>query len=253
MKTLLNLSALASVLILVLSSPTSLAATTPLSLKPLSFSADARWQQFRLPNVQLHNTAGPMAVWDQLDVALVRQISYNVARLLYNDVKHAPNIPTINLVLENFDGVAWKEGDFNGVTIHVSADYLKKYAKMPDSERLSEELIGILYHEIAHGYQRDDNNYKNIGGVIEGIADVVRHQAGYVDNKHRKAGGNFDDGYKNTAFFLVWLEQHKYPGLLQQLNLALDASDDITWSWKGFEHSLNVPLSELWEEYQRSI
>jgi len=223
-------------------------------LKPVLFNGDIQWQQFKLPVVKLSNTSKEhLKSWNSLSPELIQQISYNVARLLYKNVNFAPNLPSLAISLEDMDGVAYKEGDFNGAKIHISAQYLKIYLAEHGAAQTHIELLGVLYHEIAHAYQFDDNNYKNIGPLIEGIADVVRIKAGYVDIKNRKAGGQFDDGYKTTAFFIHWLEQQSNPDLLVKLNAALNPKDDITWQWQDLALQLNLSIDKSWQAYQQAI
>ncbi|NMR27326.1 secretion protein [Pseudoalteromonas sp. NEC-BIFX-2020_015] len=228
-------------------------AKTPVSeqLKPVQFNADIQWQQFYLPVVTLTNTSSEqLSQWSDLTTELVQQVSYNVARLLYKYQANAPALPTLAISLEDMDGVAFKEGDFSGAKIHISAQYLKKYQADHGKRAMADELIGVLYHEIAHAYQLDDANYKNIGPLIEGIADVVRIKAGYVDMSQRKIGGNYNDGYKTTAFFIHWLEKNKHHDLLIKLNAQLDPNDGKTWQWQNFESNLNINLVREWNNYQ---
>lgn len=223
-------------------------------LKPVLFDSDLQWRKFNLPKVTLNSTtAEQFKAWDSLSPELIEQISYNVARLLYKNAALAPNLPTLVISLENMDGVAYKEGDFNGAKIHISAQYLKKYLAEHGEQKTKDELIGVLYHEIAHAYQLDDNNYKNIGPLIEGIADVVRIKAGYVDIQNRKTGGQFDEGYKTTAFFIHWLEQQSQSELLIKLNAALDPNDDYTWQWQDLAQQLDLPIEKSWQTYQLAI
>ena len=223
-------------------------------LKPILFNGDIQWQQFKLPVVTLSNTSKEQfKSWDSLSPELIQQISYNVARLLYKNANFAPNLPSLAISLEDMDGVAYKEGGFNGAKIHISAQYLKKYLSEHGAAQAHDELLGLLYHEIAHAYQFDDNNYKNIGPLIEGIADVVRIKAGYVDMQKRKTGGQFDDGYKTTAFFIHWLEQQSNPELLIKLNGALNPNDDTTWQWQDLTLQLNLSVEKSWQAYQQAI
>lgn len=229
-------------------------AQAPLSVKPMSFESDIAWLDFTLPNVQI-KTEGEVSheIWQALNVPLIKQICFNVARLLYQQQVNAPKLPSLEIILSSFDGVAFKDGDFNGATIKVSVDYLNKYAKNNDKQALEQELVGILYHEIAHAYQLDDHNYGEIGPVIEGIADVVRMQAGYVDFSHRKAGGNFDSGYKTTAFYLDWLIKNKPEVTLSTINAQLNPHDEIKWSWQTFALLNELDLSQSWQLYQNSL
>ncbi|MBQ4810615.1 secretion protein [Pseudoalteromonas luteoviolacea] len=223
-------------------------------IKPIQFNGDINWLAFDLPNVQIrYFSQDQVAVWQHIDVNLIKQISYNVARILYKEEHKAPKLPLLEIVLEDMDGVAYKEGDFSGAKIHISAQYLNKYKLTHSPQAVYDELIGILYHEIAHAYQLDDHNYKEIGPVIEGIADVVRMKGGYVDFSSRKQGGNYDSGYKTTAFFLHWLESNHHPDLLVELNAQLDPHDKKKWSWGSFSKEKNINLDIAWSNYQKSL
>lgn len=225
-----------------------------LELKPVSFIGDIAWQSFQLPKVTLlTETKVVNPSWAAISNSLIYQISYNVARLLYRDVNKAPKLPTLKIILEDMKGVAYKEGDFNGATIHISAQYFEKFSQENTPQAVYDELIGVLYHEIAHAYQLDDHNYKEIGPIIEGIADVVRMKAGYIDFKHRKIGGKYDSGYKTTAFYLHWLENHSTPDLLVKLNAQLDPHDGIKWSWSWFAKQTKIDLAASWKAYQESL
>ena len=225
-----------------------------ITLKPLSFQSDIRWLGHTLPDVQI-KTEGDAhhRVWQSLTVPLIQQISFNVARLLYDKVESAPQLPSLAIILSEFDGVAFKDGDFNGATIKISSDYLAKFEKSHDQAALVDELVGILYHEIAHAYQLDDHNYALIGPVIEGIADVVRMQAGYVDFSHRKTGGNYDSGYKTTAFYLDWLIKHNPHISLSVINAQLNPHDTVKWSWQTFAKLNQLNLSDSWQQYQQNM
>ncbi|AOT10684.1 basic secretory protein-like protein [Pseudoalteromonas luteoviolacea] len=224
------------------------------AIKPIQFQADIAWQQFPLPNVQIRNfSKETVPVWQHINVNLIKQISYNVARILYSEKQRAPKLPLLEIIIEDMDGVAYKEGTFDGAKIHISAQYLNKFAQNKSAQALYDELIGVLYHEIAHAYQLDDHNYQEIGPIIEGIADVVRMKGGYVDFEHRKIGGNYDTGYKTTAFFLHWLEENHHPNLLVELNAQLDPSDNKKWSWKSFSSEMEINLDTAWSNYQSKL
>ncbi|OUL58098.1 basic secretory protein-like protein [Pseudoalteromonas ulvae] len=225
-----------------------------ITLKPLSFQSDIGWIGYQLPNVEIKNqTEANHPIWQSLTVPLIKQISLNVARLLYDKVESAPQLPSLGIILSEFEGVAFKEGDFNGATIKISRGYLAKFEKSHHQAALVDEIVGILYHEIAHAYQLDDHNYAEIGPVIEGIADVVRMQAGYIDVSHRKAGGHYDAGYKTTAFYFDWLiKQHPHISL-PVINEQLNPHDNIKWSWQTFADSNQLILNSSWQQYQQHI
>lgn len=57
--------------------------------------------------------------------------------------------------------------------IHLSANYIQGLS----AERLKPEILGVLTHEMVHAWQHDGQGTLP-GGLIEGIADWVRLEAG---------------------------------------------------------------------------
>ncbi|PBP21074.1 BSP-domain-containing protein, partial [Diplocarpon rosae] len=104
----------------------------------------------------------------------------SVLYLLY----HSPNakmttVPTtrsVTLILRPMEGVAYTTGsdlDDDHKEIHFSLDYIHGISE----ERKKDEIMGVLTHEMVHCYQY--NAFGTCpGGLIEGIADWVRLNAG---------------------------------------------------------------------------
>ncbi|CCQ10612.1 putative secretory protein [Pseudoalteromonas luteoviolacea B = ATCC 29581] len=235
-----------------LSSPLIYAENFP--LKPIQFESEFSWQAFKLPEIRIQTQSSkPTTQWNQITPSVIAAISQNVARLLYRTERDSPNLASLTIVLKDMDGVAYKEGDFNAATVFISNQYLETYHQKHGSKATFDELVGILYHEIAHTYQYDDANYAEIGPIIEGIADLVRLKAGYVDFSARKVGGNFDSGYKITAFYLAWLEQKFKEDYLMAINASLSPYDKQKWTWDFFALRLNLDLVKSWNDYQVEI
>jgi hypothetical protein len=110
--------------------------------------------------------------------------------------------------------------------------------------------IDVVTHEAMHivqSYRRGGP-----GWVTEGIADYVRHTMG-VDNPG--AGWtltpfsdkqNYDNAYRITARFFVWIEKNVKPGFVVQLNEAMREgkyNDGIWKEWTGKD------VKELWSAY----
>ncbi|MFC3032538.1 basic secretory protein-like protein [Pseudoalteromonas fenneropenaei] len=234
--------------------PAAVASTFDTGLKPLEFDAVASWQHFVLPKITLvTDTQAQSTLWQALTEQQVQTIALRVARILYQDSDQAPQLPTLSLTLKEMKGVAYKDGNFSGAAIYVSREYLDKFQQQHGAAAAFQELIGILYHEIAHAYQLDDHNYKEIGPIIEGIADVVRYKAGYIPQSARKLGGNYDSGYKTTAFYLLWLEQNGYPNMLTQINASLNPHDGQKWSWSWFATTTGLDFASSWQTYQAEL
>lgn len=226
-----------------------------LSLKDVGFnSAQAAWQGFELPSIAIHKLDGVEDVtWDAVTPSTIAVISERVARLLYPSSAEAPKLKSLSINLKEMKGVAYKDGNFDGASIFVSREYLVNYRSKHGAQAAYDELVGVLFHEIAHAYQYDDHNYAEIGPIIEGIADLVRLKAGYIPAQARKVGGNYSDGYKTTAFYLDWLDARYQSDFLVAINQSLDPYDEVKWSWSYFAKKFNVPLEKSWQEYQLAI
>jgi hypothetical protein len=111
--------------------------------------------------------------------------------------------------------------------------------------------IDVVTHESMHIVQ----NYPDDAGpgwLTEGIADYVRHTLG-VDN----AGGNwslpdytadqhYEDAYRVTARFLLWIEKKKKKGIVKKMDAALRSKTYTAALWKQLT---GKTVDELWKEY----
>lgn len=147
------------------------------------------------------------------------------------------SVPTVTLVFEkDYDGVAYTEGD----VITISADWIRQH---PDD-------LGMLTHELTHvaqGYPvYDDNTW----WLTEGIADYSRYLFGPEGNNWAlpevKDGQHYDNGYGVTARFLLWIEQHKTPTIVADLNRILQTG---SYSPQDFVTLTGENLDELWADY----
>jgi hypothetical protein len=111
--------------------------------------------------------------------------------------------------------------------------------------------IDVVTHEAMHVVQ-DYPGDAGPGWITEGIADYVRHTLG-VDN----AGGNwslpayasdqhYENAYRVTARFFVWLEKKKHPGIVKKLDTAMRSKTYTEAIWKKLT---GKTVDELWQEY----
>lgn len=175
--------------------------------------------------------------------------------LFFSDRDSIHYIGTINYLLRDFDGVAYKAGDGDEVSIHFSTRHIAKSAAQ-SLAKLDFETRGVLYHELVHGYQYSPKGCGDYGSskvywsFIEGVADAVRAQSGHFDMATRRPGGTWLDGYRTTGFFLQWLTRDDPDAIRKFHRTALELP---VWSWDAAIKVLYGPDSSIeskWEEYQ---
>lgn len=143
----------------------------------------------------------------------------NVLGLLYKPDDERPPTRSVTFVIRDMDGVAYTTGtdlDNDHKEIHLSLNYINNNSTEP-----RHELLGVLCHELVHCFQWNAEG-SCPGGLIEGIADWVRLNAG-LGAAHWKpvADGNWDQGYQNTGFFLAYLERRFGEGTVRKINGSL--------------------------------
>jgi len=181
--------------------------------------------------------------------AFMQEIGRGVCRILYRKPEEVRDATKLTLIIEHAVGdVAWKGGDGAQIEVGISTDHLSNVKNQ--GRQVAMEIKGILYHEMTHMYQHDDSDQGGVdGGLIEGIADSVRIRAGFTPNGAQPdKGGNWDDGYTTTAFFLNWVEDH-YPDFVYKLNLTMDERDGKKWTPEAFKTITGKTVEQLWADY----
>lgn len=127
----------------------------------------------------------------------------------------------------------------NGI-VSYSPEWFKKHP----------EDLDVVTHEIMHivqDYGRTDAPW----WITEGIADYVRFKYG-VDNAGAKwalpaykAGQKYQDSYRITARFFVWVEKG-HAGVIKSLDKNMRDHTYTADFWKG---KTNQTLDELWAAY----
>ncbi|SDD20266.1 Peptidase [Mucilaginibacter pineti] len=111
--------------------------------------------------------------------------------------------------------------------------------------------IDVVTHEVMHIVQAYVD-FNGPGWLTEGIADYARFKFG-VDNAGAnwslpayKSTQNYDNSYRITARFLVWIEKNVKPNLVIDLNNQLREHTFTDDSWKK---ETGKTLDELWKAY----
>ncbi|KAI1334821.1 plant basic secretory protein [Xylariaceae sp. FL0016] len=180
---------------------------------------------------------------------------------------HVPSTRSVTLILRPMDGVAYTHGldlDDDHKEIHFNLNYV---AAQPLSRR-AHEISGVVVHELVHCFQYNGRGACP-GGLIEGIADWVRLQAGLapphwkrpapkdVGGANGKGGGGgwdgpdrWDAGYQHTAYFLDYLEGRFGSGTVRSVNEKLRTQ---RYEAKPFWTELvGRPVEQLWDDYKEA-
>lgn len=187
------------------------------------------------------------------------------ARVVLSTLYFSPSdsiapVYTLRYSLEDSDGISAKSGGGGNVAIFYSTRHVENSFADADTLRMVNETRGVLLHELTHAYQLEPQGIGHYGdsrvfwSFIEGMADAVRAVNGGFSEADRIAGGNYDDGYRQTGFFFAWLKERKHPDMLRLLNRS--TLEVVPWSYEGaIKYALgdNADIDELWEEYQAEI
>jgi hypothetical protein len=139
-----------------------------------------------------------------------------------------------------YGGVA----EASGIEVRFSAAWLHRY---PGD-------IDVVTHEVMHIVQSYPGD-AGPGWLTEGIADYVRHVYG-VDN----AGGgwsmpayapdqHYENAYRITARFLLWLEKQAKPGIVKTLDRAMRTK---TYTEEIWRQQTGMTLADLWKKYAQN-
>ncbi len=124
----------------------------------------------------------------------------------------------------------------------------------PDWFHKHPDDIDVVTHEVMHIVQ-DYKNHAGPGWITEGIADYVRYKMG-ISNAAAdwklpdyNAKQNYDNSYRITARFFVWIEQHYDKTFVKQLDAAMrnkSYTDGFTVQHTG------KTFAQLWDEYGKN-
>ena len=113
------------------------------------------------------------------------------------------------------------------------------------------EDIDVVTHEVMHIVQ-DYGDSNGPGWLTEGIADYARYKFG-VNNDAAgwklpdyKATQNYDNAYRITARFLVWMEEKVKPGIVKTLDKQMRDHTFTDNTWKDLT---GKTVDELWKDY----
>ena len=130
-----------------------------------------------------------------------------------------------------------------GGVARYSPAYLKTHAQDVD----------VVTHEVMHVVQ-SYHNY-DPGWLTEGIADYVRYVYG-VNNKNGgwklpeyQAGQSYQNAYRVTARFLLWVEKNKYKKIVDDMDKAMREGTYTPALWTKLT---GKTVDDLWSEYAQN-
>lgn len=175
----------------------------------------------------------------------LREAVVSVCSWLYTLQDVPLNVQNVRLVLRNMPGVAYTTGSYTHKEIHFALSHIENSAT-----RARDEIRGVLTHEMVHCFQYNSKGTCP-GGLIEGIADWVRLNAGlgpphWTEGRGRK----WDAGYESTAYFLSWIEAQSGRGTIRNLNLGLE---DRQYSDAVFQDLTGSSIQDLWRLYRLDL
>lgn len=119
---------------------------------------------------------------------------------------------------------------------------------------LHPEDIDVVTHEVMHIVQ-DYGESNGPGWLTEGIADYARYKFG-VNNAaakwalpEYKSTQNYDNAYRVTARFLLWMEEKVKPGMVKELDSRLRKH---TFTDNTFKDLTGKTVDELWKAYSEN-
>jgi len=172
--------------------------------------------------------------WGEKAQAIATEWYPRLANLLPTEGMSPPRTVTIE-IKRSRRGVA----STSGTVIHLSSHWFEQH---PDD-------VGAVVHEVVHVIQ--SYRHSGPGWLTEGIADYLRWaiyegkpQSWFPRSKKPKG---YEEGYRVTAGFLLWLEGGRSPGIVKRLNTAMRRG---AYRETLFKELCGEELDELWNEYQ---
>jgi len=225
------------------------AATLPAARCPSRFEHECS------PAVVIDNkdAAGSGQLFDQAlsdPAGTIQCVTRDVCDILLRRSSEVKALTQLTVVIEDYDGVSETFSDGTGATIHLSSRHLQDVANAHGS--VFDELQNIFYYHATNMYQYDDGDGVATAWLVQGVANYVRHEAGYLHDSERRAGGTYDAGGTTTGFFLVWLDA-RYPDFVYELNQSMTPYDPYVWSTQAFVDITGQKVDQLWAAYQASL
>ncbi|MEQ3529079.1 basic secretory protein-like protein [Pseudoalteromonas sp. XMcav11-Q] len=191
--------------------------------------------------------------------ALIHEISLKIAKRLFNNVTEINVFEHVTFITGDFDAPASKAGEGKFMELRFDVKHIANLEGLGD-EAIRNEVIGVLWHELTHGYNNvpAEGEYRpgtDYHTYLEALANFIRIDAGYLE--HRRGGVRWMehynvDAYDQTAFFFEWVENsHRNTDFIRKFNAAAKTLD--AWSLDTAFKSIfgeQRGIDAVFEEYQ---
>ena len=237
--------------------------------------AQGDWANFQAPQVTVDNQAGNhagVALYTQLCQAngfngiedFVQNCCLTMAKTIYysDEETNAHGLQRITYKLTDGGSLSYKSGAPPHIEVGFDVNHIVSFVNDYGNEAAITEVLGVLCHELTHGYQKEPKNAgqydgnSDFYGEIEGLADLGRLlTGGFNPERFPSQGGTFKQGYTTTAFFYMWLARTQAAvegNFIKDLNLT--AQNMSTWSHEAMcQQLLGKSVTTLWNQYQQEI
>jgi len=221
------------------------------------------WQGFKPPKVVINYEDNQSAGYKRLIKIFpdfeqqINQVTKQLVKKLYKDFTQVPEFEQVEFKLKWMDTLAYRSGDETNMEIAFSSKYIAEKLKDANDETVKYELLGVLWHELTHGYQLFPKNKQygadeDVHAFIEGVADLIRIDAGFHKTRKAKESDSWLGGYTNTGFFLQWLAINKADDFAYKFNQTASHLDGWTFE-KAIKSITGESLDQLWLEYQLKL
>ncbi|ALO44279.1 basic secretory protein-like protein [Pseudoalteromonas phenolica] len=197
--------------------------------------------------------------------AEIHRISELIAKRLFNNVTEINVFESVEFITDEYDFPAAKGGTDKNMQLMFDLNHIANLEGKGD-QAIRDEIIGVLWHELTHGYQNVPNSGAYIQGTdyhsyLEGMANFIRLEAGYLDRV--REGRSWladvnDDAYNQTSLFLEWVvNTNRNIDFMKAFNASAKTIPE--WSFEaafeqifGENRGLNVVLGE-YQAYLKSL
>ncbi|MBQ4849655.1 basic secretory protein-like protein [Pseudoalteromonas sp. MMG012] len=175
--------------------------------------------------------------------SVIQDISLKIAKRLFDNVTQINTFESVTFITDEYDFPAAKGGSDKHMELMFDLNHIAKLESQGD-DALREEILGVLWHELTHGYNNSPKTGQYITGTdyhtyLESLANFIRIEAGFYEYARANITWVKDyneDAYNQTSFFLEWVvKSHRNIDFIKQFNASAKILEE--WSFDlAFKH-----------------